>query len=96
MTSEQQYLEKKGIKDEPLPRLSQDQSLLGEIMLSKLLSDYNRSTKQEIEIITRAIVFMAKSLKSMIHETPHRKVKRKLQGILEMADKIYKNENGTI
>lgn len=95
MTPTEQYLEERGIQDVPMPRLSQDQSQIGEVMLSRLISDYDRSRQQEIEVITRAIVFMAKSLKSMIAETPHRKVKRQLTGILKMTNKIYKNENGS-
>ena len=94
MKPEQQYLESKGINDEPIPRLSQDGSMIGEVMLSKLIADYERARQTELEVSTRVIVFIAKSLKAMIAETKHRQVKRKLKGILEMSEKIYKNENG--
>lgn len=63
-------------------------------MAEQDLQKENKQLKNEIKIITRAIVFMAKSIKSVVHETPHRKVKQKLKGILQMADKIYRNENG--
>ena len=52
-----------------------------------------RQLRNEIAIITRAIVFMAKSCKSIKDLTPHRKTKKWITNMLKRADAIYTHNN---
>lgn len=89
------FMEKKGIKrHEIIPVYSQDGSVLREIPVYKLLQDYESSVRTELGTVTRVLVFMSKTIKSIRELTPNRKTKKWIDNMLNKANAMYNDPTG--
>ena len=84
------FMEKKGInRNEIVPVYSQDGSVLRELSVYKLLQDYESSVRAELGTVTRVLVFMSKTIKSIRDLTPNRKTKKWIDNMLNKANRMY-------